>query len=756
MKEGKQYSFWQLISSEAILIPQIQRDYVQYRSGKVEINLKRFTNNLITAITNNQSINLNFIYGNKTVVYDNDACNPAFIPIDGQQRLTTLFLLHYYVFNETDIESKDMLKGRFYYKTRSTTQDFLNALILNNKKFHNSELQPSEIIKDSGWYSSLWNFDPSILSCLKVLDQIKNSFKNLCPSPDWNKLADLLRSDFCPITFMKLEIEGIDKPNELYIKMNSRGKQLTPFENFKTELYGYINETYEKTSTFKQNMDGDWLNFLWGLLYKNLGNNDDKKFDICKNHTDTFYRELLHWIIVNRACCYKALNEITDSFKDMFYAESPEIFYLSDYIKELDDDNFVDVLNDIYHTMNLLHDLEEPSVFESIFDLRYDDKDGFSSSINQYTQRTLIFAITRYATAKKIEIGELNKEDFLAWWRIVKNLVQNSQIDSIKTCLSALNAINEFQEIENIVSYLIGLDESDNNQKFIDLPALNPLQCQEEILKQKIISDSHIEEWKNTIYSAESHSYFNGEIFFVFKISGIENVESATQSNLAIFKDNWNKVTEIFDDSRNDIDIHRLLLVYGDYSKIITSYSDDSQIWSYYYNDTKHHNNDWRGLLRDVENLQLFEKMFTEFNLSGQTFSRFTNSKINSVKCISDTICEPKKQELHFYMITNPTLFEYIQAYGRCWYHNGLFKLLRTANRGSYVNYKLLIVFSELKNKGKNAKLQEGKGNDQDHIIIKDTHCYSDKDKLYIVEKNGNRIDNLTIEDAVNYLSKVN
>ena len=406
--------------------------------------------------------------------------------------------------------------------------------------------------------------------------------------------------------------------------------------------------------------------------------------------------------------------------------------------------------------MNLLYDLESPSVFASIFDLRYDDKDGFSSSINQYTQRTLMFAITRYATAKKIEIGELNKEDFSAWWRVVKNLVQNSQIDSLKTCFSALKVINEFQEIENIVSYLLGLDESDNNQKIIDLPSLNSSQCQEEILKQKIISNSLVEEWKNEIYAAESYSYFDGEIFFALKLAGVKSVKDATASNLTLFKDNWNKIIEIFNNSRNDIDIHRLLLVYGDYSKEMSKRSDEDVLLNYYFNDTKHHNNDWRGLLRDVKNLQLFEKMFTEFNGSAQTFPRFTNSKINSIKCISDTICEPKKQELHFYMITNPTLFEYIQAYGRCWYHNGLFKLLRTSNRGSYVNYKLLVVFSELKNKGINAKLQEGKGNDQDHISIKDTHCYCDKDKLYIVRKNGTRIYDLTIKDAVNYLSKVN
>ena len=42
--------------------------------------------------------------------------------------------------------------------------------------------------------------------------------------------------------------------------MNSRGKQLTAFENFKTELYGYLNENPQKFhSDFKQCMDGIWL-----------------------------------------------------------------------------------------------------------------------------------------------------------------------------------------------------------------------------------------------------------------------------------------------------------------------------------------------------------------------------------------------------------------------------------------------------------------------------------------------------------------
>ena len=221
MNTGKQYSFWQLISSEnentAILIPRIQRDYIQYRTGKVKTNLERFVNKLITTIVvGNCSINLNFIYGNATKKHlSNNLSIDSFNPIDGQQRLTTLFLLHFYIFNEAGSPLKKDLKNSFFYDTRSTTQLFLDTLIDKEIKFYGESSNPSKIIKNSGWYSALWDFDPSVLSCLKVLDQIHTTFKDLhktsdkelYKTPDWQTLINKLTAkENCPIKFMKLEI----------------------------------------------------------------------------------------------------------------------------------------------------------------------------------------------------------------------------------------------------------------------------------------------------------------------------------------------------------------------------------------------------------------------------------------------------------------------------------------------------------------------------------------------------------------------
>ena len=203
MNTGKQYSFWQLISSEnentAILIPRIQRDYIQYRTGKVKTNLERFVNKLITTIVvGNCSINLNFIYGNATKKHlSNNLSIDSFNPIDGQQRLTTLFLLHFYIFNEAGSPLKKDLKNSFFYDTRSTTQLFLDTLIDKEIKFYGESSNPSKIIKNSGWYSALWDFDPSVLSCLKVLDQIHTTFKDLHKTSDKELYIDCRPSSRC-------------------------------------------------------------------------------------------------------------------------------------------------------------------------------------------------------------------------------------------------------------------------------------------------------------------------------------------------------------------------------------------------------------------------------------------------------------------------------------------------------------------------------------------------------------------------------
>ena len=79
-----------------IKIPLIQRDYAQGRPGnKVKDIREKFIKDLYDSVIANRRLNLDFVYGTTD--------NKRFIPLDGQQRLTTLFLIHIYL---------DGLRGR--------------------------------------------------------------------------------------------------------------------------------------------------------------------------------------------------------------------------------------------------------------------------------------------------------------------------------------------------------------------------------------------------------------------------------------------------------------------------------------------------------------------------------------------------------------------------------------------------------------------------------------------------------------------
>ena len=82
-------NFIDFLGMHNICIPMIQRDYVQ---GSSFYSSKRdeFLDSLLRAITDvSKPCNLDFIYGSTK--------GGRFLPLDGQQRLTTLFLLHWYL-----------------------------------------------------------------------------------------------------------------------------------------------------------------------------------------------------------------------------------------------------------------------------------------------------------------------------------------------------------------------------------------------------------------------------------------------------------------------------------------------------------------------------------------------------------------------------------------------------------------------------------------------------------------------------------
>ena len=86
------YNFWSLIAEYSIRIPVIQRDYAQGRlHPKVNIIRRSFIENILQHLNMQSQLELDFIYGAQQEGH--------LVILDGQQRLTTLFLLHFYLYS---------------------------------------------------------------------------------------------------------------------------------------------------------------------------------------------------------------------------------------------------------------------------------------------------------------------------------------------------------------------------------------------------------------------------------------------------------------------------------------------------------------------------------------------------------------------------------------------------------------------------------------------------------------------------------
>jgi hypothetical protein len=270
-------TFYRYSSLHSTNIPIIQRDYAQGRQGQKEKQLiRRFLLALEESLNTEKPLSLNFIYGMEKNEGD-------FLPIDGQQRLTTLFLLHW--FTALKCEKLDIfLKStkKFTYQTRNAAIDFFEAIQPadddNGRLEDFYSMENASAMKDFNWFNLEWIYDPTVESAVEVLNQMyalygKENFESW-----WN----LLSGGSCPITFLYVPINktsGADEESDFenesraastYIKMNARGKHLSDFENVKA----LIHRTGEEGEKFAHSNDTNYIKIIERLAEKdkNTGN----------------------------------------------------------------------------------------------------------------------------------------------------------------------------------------------------------------------------------------------------------------------------------------------------------------------------------------------------------------------------------------------------------------------------------------------------------------------------------------------------
>lgn len=468
-----------------IVIPAIQRDYAQGREDKKATEVRKTL--LDDIFSDKPEIDFNLVFGSQEE-YGGKTC---FIPVDGQQRLTTLFLLYLYNFKVNGVQTANL--NKFTYETRRAAADFCKAIVDND--WENQKDKLSDSIKDCNWFMQYWNQDPTVISMLRMLDSIqeKDSKK------DFSKKLDR-------ITFYFYDLKQNGLNETLYIKMNGRGKPLTAFENLKAaidnilpkELDYDFKEIGDETSgsNFKEKwqscIDGKWTDAFW---------DKENPHNIDKNLTKFIVRFL--------SSCYAALKPNGDqTADDETKKQLGEI--------NVNEDNYSSFIP--FGPIKKVLELENSFAFLArAFDIISYKKENlyptwrnsdFTFTIDELTKYKALSVLLAYV------LFDGDKKALRFAWNMAENTVSGYN-DFINLC-------NRFGEIKTSEHLDKGIYTVLSNHKFN-----NPSdQLSEEIEKAKQILkgnyDGNIPElkdksWEDVIIEAENYAFFKGAIRFLFR-----------------------------------------------------------------------------------------------------------------------------------------------------------------------------------------------------------------------------------------------
>ena len=552
-------TFLELLSRYGkIEIPRIQRNYAQGRENE-SIVRNSFLNDLVTVLNSDDAdICLDFIYGSVLNYEDiKKEEKKKFIPVDGQQRLTTLYLLYWYVNNcfakEKNKKINEELK-KFTYEIRDSSKSFCNNLIEKGLNKITNKNKISEKIKTQVWYLLDWNMDPTIKAMLIMLDEIEQRLNDSKIKRE-NIINNTIENE--KIYFYSIEINDFGSADDIYIKMNSRGKELSLFENFKSKLEKYIEKVYDKEylNMYNSRIDNKWLNYFWKKL-KKMKNNEVEENEI-ENIDD--------WLINIYMTIFENQYAVTLLEKDDDTIEN-EIKYFDNFItyqgkREIDFDNLVDmgkINKDCIKQSQLL--FEYFSNKDENNDLNIVNQNDMYEKIMNINElrpeKVELFAVCKFLQYKnKEELESYEKLELSKILYFVRNIVENMYMDSAKRYCMMISNINNilnfvFKEngIEQYLKKISQYNHDDINELFNKNGEFDrefTYLLRGEITKAKHISQN--DEWKREILKIDKNTYFKGNTQFLF-----EFIKECNDEKLEMYKNYSQKIRIIFSDKPNN------------------------------------------------------------------------------------------------------------------------------------------------------------------------------------------------------------
>lgn len=461
-----------------------------------------------------------------------------FYPYDGQQRLTTLYFLYLLIYfkfkNYGEIQS---FKKKLSYQTRISTNRFIESFlswILDSKEkdniyndFWNKDGKDLKgFIMSQDWFMMTeWNYDVSIINMLSIIVEISRRIKeNLGDKTGIVNFIDKDKNN--PFQFDFIYVDDISKSDDLYIKINARGKALSPFENLKSDIDKYWKDE-DKTK-----LDAEWTEYVWNQLDVN-DKNKEKSFD------NSFYN-LLSNIFYLQYLVGLDLNDINDKILIEIENKYKKGIVDKEWITQelckvscLMISSFLDAMIGPFKSIK---DKQIESVNRKIFGLGdYQNNNGQNKIERADLFEIFVYYYSVSSLFKRNDMEFTDKRNLLNEIEIVTNRIIENQrpyLDSPTNLVKALKSvkvlIDNSIKSHGVYKFFLSID-NDTKESIRD--GLMKEQVEEEILKAKLIDkDSRYVALFNKGYSELKNKGQLGFIFYLIKNNkslskiGIEDV----------------------------------------------------------------------------------------------------------------------------------------------------------------------------------------------------------------------------------------
>ena len=593
MNTGR-YTFMELLefkNLDQFVIPEIQRDYVwsiPEVSDLLEYIFDGFKTNSNTDVPY-----LGFIYA-----YNDKDYVHRYILVDGQQRMTTLYLLLLACYRKMNKRLPQYLifheKPKIDYKVRQATHDFLIDFL---KSAFISTDNDITSIDDQVWYHAEYANDPTINNMICNYSHIWDWLDRLSPEelPKFTKFI----GEAVHISYF--DIDHGRQGEDLYIYMNSRGLQLEGNETLKANFLSLVDVKTEKLEWGR--VWETWQDFFWK-------NRDKKK----QQSADAGFNEFLKMVQIINMC-----NQDKPNLEIMRFANDKSCKGLKVHLIASD-------LKDLKSFFEAYKWLLESDVISGFFE-RYEANFNYLSPGKDWKLIDYFRILPILNLMARTGIRDI--EQIIRFVRFFYNVSRKSDVgkDVASQVPIAVRLINEYThgkkenlDVCDLVDYQKGRTSIIDTEEIIKLNLFSTY--------QKHGRRSEIEK---LLWSAEDHFIFDGEIYPLLKLYFSSDGDFSEES----FKRSLDVITHLFvKDPSLNAQICRALLYYGN------TWVQDTP---YYYKNYNCQN--WKKMVRDsvskhffnfVEDMHERQKEYLDEIIKGKIKEYFKDNNLTTLETVKD------------------------------------------------------------------------------------------------------------------------